>query len=197
VDDNWAATAASIDETRAQLQTAIDQTTSEMQTSIDETDAQLSDARDRAESQIQRTINVSIVTIGLFAVAGVVVAAVVFIVSRQIVRPVQQMSDVAEAIENEEYHTAEVLDPIARREDEIGQLARVFRRMASEVFARMERLKQQVVQLQIVIDQKKMEQQVAEITESDYFQDLQSKVKQIRERDRSQRSSALPSGEGD
>jgi hypothetical protein len=81
-----------------------------------------------------------------------------------------------------QFQHTETLDPIARRHDEIGQLARVFRRMAREVFARMEHLKQQVVQLQIVVDRKRMAEQVAEITDTDYFQDLQAKAKLLRQR---------------
>ncbi|HEX9926221.1 MAG TPA: histidine kinase, partial [Anaerolineae bacterium] len=60
-------------------------------------------------------------------------------------------------------------------------LARVFQRMANEVHTREQRLKQQVHQLRIKIDSKKQEQQVAEITETDFFQALEAKASQLRQ----------------
>ncbi len=72
------------------------------------------------------------------------------------------------------------LDEVCRRTDELGQLARVFQRMANEVVAREQRLKQELQQLRIQIDEAKRTREVAEITETEYFQQLQQKVKQIR-----------------
>jgi two-component system cell cycle response regulator len=74
----------------------------------------------------------------------------------------------------------ETLTQIAARHDELGQLARVFQRMAREVRAREWRLKQEVQQLRIEIDEVRTARQVAEITETDYFQDLQRKADQLR-----------------
>jgi len=72
------------------------------------------------------------------------------------------------------------LSDVAAREDELGQLARVFQRMAQEVYAREQRLKQQVQDLSIVIDDVKKALQVAEITDTEYFHLLQEKVRQLR-----------------
>ncbi len=72
------------------------------------------------------------------------------------------------------------LDEVAERSDELGQLARVFRRMADEVVAREERLKQEVVQLRIEIDEAKKMRDVANITESEFFVDLANKAKAMR-----------------
>jgi CheY-like chemotaxis protein len=77
----------------------------------------------------------------------------------------------------------ETLTRIAARRDELGQLARVFQRMAREVRAREWRLKQEVQQLRIEIDEVRTARQVAEITETDYFQDLQRKADQLRFRE--------------
>jgi len=49
-----------------------------------------------------------------------------------------------------------------------------------EVYAREQHLKQQVAELRIEIDKAKQARQVAEITESDYFQDLQRKARELR-----------------
>lgn len=76
----------------------------------------------------------------------------------------------------------ENLDDIAHRTDGLGQLARVFQRMTRETQAREQRLREQVQQLSIEIDQIRKEQQVAEITETDYFKRLQQQAESLRQR---------------
>jgi hypothetical protein len=51
--------------------------------------------------------------------------------------------------------------------------------MGAEVAARELRLKEQVRQLAIEIDERKKAAQVAEITESDYFRCLQERVRDL------------------
>ena len=131
-------------------------------------------------------------TIVLFLAAGAIVAVSVIIVSRQIVRPVVTMAGVAESIEKEEFDTGPLQDIIARQ-DEIGVLARVFSRMAKEVYQRVEKLKQRVKELQIVVDERKVAEEVSQIVDSDYFRDLQSKAKTLR--NRSRRSSSTSAGD--
>jgi CheY-like chemotaxis protein len=72
------------------------------------------------------------------------------------------------------------LDSVAGRDDALGQLARVFQRMAAEVRSREQRLKQEVRQLRIEIDDARAARQVAEITQTQYFQDLQAKASELR-----------------
>lgn len=76
----------------------------------------------------------------------------------------------------------EALEQVAARQDALGQLARVFRRMAEEVQARERRLRQEVRQLRIEIDEERAARQVEEITETDYFHDLQTKIDRLRVR---------------
>src|SRR3989440_7572164 len=78
----------------------------------------------------------------------------------------------------------ESLDEVARRSDELGQLALVFQEMARQVYAREQQLQQQVHQLRIEIDQERSAREVAEITESDYFQQLLGKAEELRNRAR-------------
>lgn len=94
-------------------------------------------------------------------------------------RNVALVTAAAAAVEAESFR-AEDLDEVAARPDALGQLARVFQRMAREVDAREQRLKQEVQQLRIEIDEAKKARQVAEITETDYFQQLQEKVRRLR-----------------
>jgi CheY-like chemotaxis protein len=72
------------------------------------------------------------------------------------------------------------LDSVASRQDALGKLARVFKRMAQEVYAREQSLKQQVQDLRIQIDEAKRAREVAEITETEYFQQLRSNISDLR-----------------
>jgi nitrate/nitrite-specific signal transduction histidine kinase len=71
---------------------------------------------------------------------------------------------------------------VSGRTDELGQLARVFERMAREIYQRVEKLKEQVSLLKIEIDEARKERQVAEIVGSDFFSELQTKARSMRER---------------
>jgi two-component system cell cycle response regulator len=94
-------------------------------------------------------------------------------------RNVAVVTDAAGAVEAGVF-TPEDLAGVAERCDALGQLARVFQRMAAEVYAREQRLKQQVQQLRIELDEARQARQVAEITESDYFQQLQATAADLR-----------------
>ncbi len=98
---------------------------------------------------------------------------------------IQQMNRimaVAQALEIGDYgpDTLASLDEVAQRPDALGNLARVFENMAREVYAREQRLKQQVAELRIEVDRTLQVQQVAEITGSDYFQELQQRARAMR-----------------
>jgi hypothetical protein len=54
--------------------------------------------------------------------------------------------------------------------------------MVKAVREREERLQKEVAQLRIRIDQAKREEQVAEITETDYFQELAQQAQRLRKR---------------
>src|ERR687894_2374543 len=96
-------------------------------------------------------------------------------------RNVDHVTTAAAAVEAGEFDP-KTIEQVAAREDELGQLARVFQRMAGEVQAREQRLKQEVQQLRIEIDETRTARQVAEITETDYFRDLQRKADRLRSR---------------
>lgn len=92
---------------------------------------------------------------------------------------VGRVVDAAAAVEAETFEPAS-LNAVAERDDALGQLARVFQRMAREVYEREQRLKAQVQQLRIEIDEARAARQVAEITDTDYFRDLQEKASKLR-----------------
>jgi len=116
----------------------------------------------------------------LVAVAGMAIGIALGL-ARGIGRPLLQLTSAAEMLERGEYH-AGLLLPETRRRDDLGHLARSFHRMAQEVAARETRLKRQVEELYIEIDEVKKAHQVTEITETEYFHQLQQKVAQLRSR---------------
>lgn len=72
------------------------------------------------------------------------------------------------------------LDEVVARTDALGQLARIFQQMAREVRAREERLQRQVRELRIEVDEAKRAREVAEITGTEYFRNLQERAQQLR-----------------
>jgi two-component system, cell cycle response regulator len=95
------------------------------------------------------------------------------------IEQVGHVVEAATAVENATF-APNSLDAVARREDALGRLARVFQRMAREVIAREEDLKKELRQLRIEIDERRAATQVAEITESDYFRNLQRRAEELR-----------------
>jgi DNA-binding NtrC family response regulator len=100
---------------------------------------------------------------------------------QQYLQHVARLTDAAAAIEAGEFDPAS-LDAIAECGGELGRLARVFQQMAREVYVREQRLKQEVQELRIKIDQARKARLVAEVTETDYFRRLQQKAYLLRSR---------------
>lgn len=98
---------------------------------------------------------------------------------KEYLRHVFCVTAAAAAVEDGTFQST-MLDTVMPRDDELGQLARVFHRMVEQVKQREETLKRQVEELKIEIDQARRVQQVSQITQTDYFQELKQKVKQIR-----------------
>jgi CheY-like chemotaxis protein len=92
---------------------------------------------------------------------------------------VARLTAAAAAVEVGEF-SSETLDTVAARPDALGQLGRVFQRMAREVIAREQALRQQVQVLRIEIDEAKKAREVAEITGSDYFRQLKERAQRLR-----------------
>jgi CheY-like chemotaxis protein len=93
-------------------------------------------------------------------------------------RGVEQVTAAALAVEAGRF-TPDSLDQVGTRSDALGNLARLFQRMGVEVAARECRLRAQVEQLVIAVDEERKAAQVAEITESDYFQNLKARAKAL------------------
>jgi hypothetical protein len=130
-------------------------------------------------TEINRNKQILLVVITLFVVttAGLAVLSV----DRLIARPILRVAYAAADIEAEQFQL-DSLSPVAERTDELGQLARVFQKMAQQVYVREQQLKKQVQELKIEIDEAKRQKQVSEIVETDFFQDLMGKAQTLRKR---------------
>lgn len=71
-------------------------------------------------------------------------------------RQVELLTNAANAIENSNYDPG-LIESVAAREDALGELARVFANMAEEVRAREQRLKHQILQMQMDIQEQQLE----------------------------------------
>jgi two-component system cell cycle response regulator len=100
-------------------------------------------------------------------------------VQHEYIREVGHVSDAAAAVEAETFQP-DVLTSVSARTDALGQLARTFVRMAREVKAREERLRAQVRELKIEIDEARQAKSVAEITDTDYFKNLRARASDLR-----------------
>ena len=95
-----------------------------------------------------------------------------------------------------EHPTADEREAMRRLEEEIGRLSvadHVLLMMHSlsslavaalEAYIREQSLRQQIQQLRIEVDEVKRQKQVSEIVDSDFFQGLRSKARNMRERRR-------------
>ena len=117
------------------------------------------------------------IAIAIATLAAALAAAVIG--ARRVARPVGQLTAAARKVEDASYEPGSLTE-VAERPDEIGTLAQVFDRMAREVRAREERMQREIKELTVQIDESKRRRQVAEVTETDYFRDLQRRAKDLR-----------------
>lgn len=124
----------------------------------------------------------------VMGVVIVVFAAIMLYVARMVRtnvgRPIGLMAALATKISADEVRESDIdneaLCKIMERGDELGQMAKTFNKMAHEVVRREAKLKQEVIQLRIEIDHAKKQQQVDEITGTEYFQQLQQRAREMR-----------------
>jgi nitrogen fixation/metabolism regulation signal transduction histidine kinase len=156
---------------------ALAQTHREVEAIIDEGKAWSEQQTMRVQQMRQTAIVINLIGLGLFMGVGILVSRL----ARRTVEPILLVTHTAVAVEAENYNV-DGLTAVAQRSDELGSLARVFQRMAREVYRREQQLKREMQQLRIEIDEVKRAQEVSQITGSDYFQELQRKARELRQR---------------
>ncbi len=129
----------------------------------------------QVQSAIQNRVLLS------FTVTYFVLFIFVYMISRALTRPISSLTDMAREVAEGDYEQDIQALYGGKYRDEVSTLARVFEMMVNKVRAREEGLKRQVQKLRIEIDEAKKARQVAEITESDYFQTLKQKARELRQ----------------
>lgn len=120
---------------------------------------------------------------GILLFTGGIAAVAVVLAERLVARPILGIARAAADIEADRFNPNQ-LGEVSNRKDEIGQLARIFQKMALEIYLREQRLRHQVQELRVEIDEAKRHQQVKEIVDTDFFKDLAIKAKALRNRGR-------------
>jgi methyl-accepting chemotaxis protein len=145
-------------------------------------------AGDVFQAAQQSSLKVMSVFFGVFAIA---ILALNTLMKPTIIQPIQYLARASQRLGTEEQESSQTsiqvheqrLAKVSQRRDELGQLAKIFQTMVQEVRRREQQLRDQVKTLRIEIDQSRREREVNEITESDYFQNLQKKAREYRRRD--------------
>lgn len=132
--------------------------------------------------QVQQQIRNSVLQAFLIAYGALFL--VVFILSRVLTRPIVKLTRMASCVANGWYDQdfSGLVSNVGLLRDEITTLAETFIVMVDKVRQREESLKQQVAELKIEIDEVKRQQQVGEIVDTDFFQELQVKAQAFRRR---------------
>jgi methyl-accepting chemotaxis protein len=120
----------------------------------------------------------------MLVVAGITTIVALFL-ARMITRPIRTLTAAAQTLGHGDFDASalDVNDTLikdSQTKDDIGQLVRVFLAMSEQVRLRNQKLKTQVQELRIEIDENKKVHQVADITENEYFQQLQQKIQKLR-----------------
>jgi HAMP domain-containing protein len=138
-----------------------------------------------ADEVFNATVRSFTLVMGIFVVIFALVLILInVLLTRYVIEPVGVLGGLAQKICADEMEPAHIATgeflTISNRTDELGSLAQVFRRMAQEVYSRTQNLKKQVMELRIEIDEIKQHKEVAAITDSEFFQDLQMKARSMR-----------------
>ncbi|MBN2146330.1 MAG: HAMP domain-containing protein [Anaerolineales bacterium] len=121
--------------------------------------------------------------IWIVAVSLIILIGAAVLLSRNLNQPIRQLTEAARIMEKGELDL-ERLDHLLklRLQDEVTELARVFKQMAQAVQMRERRLREEVTALRIQIDQVKKKEEVERITQSEVFKNLQEKAAEMRAR---------------
>lgn len=125
-----------------------------------------------------------------FLVFAIALLCLNWLLKPTVIQPIQYLARLSQRLaaddirSEDDVYAAENqrLTTVVSRQDELGQLGGIFQAMINQVVAREQRLRQQIRDLKIEIDERRKAEEVQEIVETDYFQDLQQKAKRLRQR---------------
>jgi methyl-accepting chemotaxis protein len=120
------------------------------------------------------------------AIAYLILLVLVYLISNALTGPIIRLTQMAEEIGDGRYEGDFSVVSKGGLRDEIDKLADVFAVMVGKVYQREQNLMKEVQKLKIEIDETRRKKHVQEIVETDFFKDLQSKAKDMRQRRQSQ-----------
>lgn len=146
-----------------------------------------------AEEVFNSAFQTFTLVMGIFLTTfAIVILLINFLLRNYVIQPVNVLSGLANKISADENFSTDLestsLQSITNRPDELGNLAQVFKKMAVDVYERTVKLKEQVKDLIIKIDQIRRQEQVSEITDTDFFNTLQQRAKEMRDKGKSDES---------
>jgi hypothetical protein len=134
--------------------------------------------------EVQNSIRSS--TLLAFGITYVILFLLVYSLSSLITRPITLLTAVVARIGEGDYEGSQ--EQLAKTSsstffaDETTVLSHVFEIMVGKVYQREQKLRLQVEELRIEIDESRRQKDVGEIVETDFFRDLQEKARDMRER---------------
>ncbi len=120
--------------------------------------------------------------VNILIVVAALVLVTALLAARLLIRPIRAVTKAAAAIRRNELPDEAELTHFAKRSDELGELAVMFEMMSEEVRDRQARLEAQVAALKVVVDADRRSREVANITETDFFRDLEARATAMRQR---------------
>lgn len=130
--------------------------------------------------QVRRSV-AERVTLAFF-ISYAILFTVVFFATQTVARPVEALGQVARQVGEGDYTQRFIRPPAARYIDEFDVLAETFNEMVAQVDQREQTLRREVAELRIEINETKRQQNVAEVVDTEFFRELQSKAQQLRQR---------------
>ncbi|MFP4322463.1 MAG: HAMP domain-containing protein [Anaerolineales bacterium] len=147
--------------------------------------------------QIEQDIQEQALT--ALVLASIALTGVVVVSAYSITRPIQNLTQIAEQIGQGNYDQDKELANLANIpfRDEVAKLADVFTGMVEKVAQREESLKKKVASLQIIIDENKLDKEVEDIVDNDFFRDIQAKAANLRSQRQANDEARRAAREGD
>jgi hypothetical protein len=126
------------------------------------------------------TLIIIVIMLGVNILIGLAIAS-------WLLRPIKDLMTAAKGIEEESFN-AEELDSVAQRQDELGQMARVFQEMGSTIAERQNGMKNQLSKLRAEKDEAKKAAIASQMGQSNSVESLLSRARSLRMGDASRRS---------
>jgi CRP-like cAMP-binding protein/HAMP domain-containing protein len=130
------------------------------------------DCMGNVHGNLRMTMFLGLGVLGIAMFLGILTA-------RWIVKPVEILNQAAAEIEAEDLNP-ETLATVSQRQDELGELARVFQEMADKIYARKQRLNKQMEELSLEKDQKKKATMLINLGQAAFLDRLLKQSKKIR-----------------